>query len=62
MLWSDHLSFRKLGLPGVQVTDTAFMRYPYYHTAEDTPDRLDYDRMARLVEALQGVVWEGPRP
>ena len=31
--WSDHVSFRRLGLPGVQVTDTAFMRYPHYHTA-----------------------------
>lgn len=58
--WSDHLSFRRLGLPGVQVTDTAFMRYRHYHTAEDTPDKLDYERMARVVEALQGVLWESP--
>ena len=34
------------------VTDTAFMRYPYYHTAEDTPDKLDYESMARVVTGL----------
>jgi len=55
---SDHWSFRQLGLPGVQVTDTAFMRYPHYHTAEDTPEQLDYERMAALVTALHGVLLE----
>lgn len=27
---------------GVMVTDTAFHRYPCYHTPLDTPDRIDY--------------------
>ena len=27
------------------VTDTAYMRNPFYHTAQDTPEKLDYDRM-----------------
>jgi hypothetical protein len=53
--WSDHYSFRKLGLPGVLVTDTAFLRYPHYHTAQDTPEMLDYERMAQLVVALHAV-------
>jgi hypothetical protein len=34
------------------ITDTAFLRYPYYHTAEDTPDKLDYASMARVVKGL----------
>ncbi len=59
VLWSDHVSFRRLGLQGVQITDTAFMRYPHYHTADDTPEKLDYARMARVVEALHGALWEG---
>ena len=46
-------------MPAVLVTDTAFMRNPDYHTAEDTPDKLDYERMARLVVALHGVL-RGP--
>jgi Zn-dependent M28 family amino/carboxypeptidase len=57
---SDHLSFRRLGLPAVQVTDTAFMRYPYYHQIDDTPEKLDYARMAELVYSLHGVLWEAP--
>ncbi len=54
--WSDHYSFRRLGYWGVMVTDTAFMRNPYYHTAQDTPEKLDYDRMADVVLALHGVL------
>ena len=53
--WSDHVSFRRLNMPAVMVTDTAFLRHDDYHTARDTPDLLDYDRMAALVRALHGV-------
>jgi Zn-dependent M28 family amino/carboxypeptidase len=56
VMWSDHWSFRQLGYPGVLVTDTAFLRYPWYHTEQDTPDRLDYERMAELVRGLHAVV------
>ena len=38
------------------VTDTALYRYPYYHTAEDTPDRLDYGGMSRAVTGLAALV------
>jgi hypothetical protein len=40
------------------VTDTAPFRYPAYHTADDTPDKLDYERTARVVAALADVVTE----
>lgn len=53
--WSDHWSFWQQGYPAVMVTDTAPYRYPYYHTAEDTPDKIDYDRLARVVRGLQHV-------
>jgi hypothetical protein len=56
--WSDNLPFRERGLPAVLVTDTAFMRYPHYHTPDDTPDRLDYERMAGVVHGLAGVLHE----
>jgi hypothetical protein len=49
---SDHSSYNHFGYPAIMITDTAFMRYPYYHTAEDTPDKLDYDSTARVVEGL----------
>jgi len=37
------------------VTDTAFYRYPHYHEASDTPDKLDYETFARVVVGLAGV-------
>lgn len=54
--WSDHWSFWREGYPGVMVTDTAPFRYPYYHTAQDTPDKVNYDRMAQVVLGLERVV------
>jgi Zn-dependent M28 family amino/carboxypeptidase len=50
--WSDHWSFSQFGYPALMVTDTAPFRYPHYHTAEDTPDKIDYDRMTRVVAGL----------
>jgi Zn-dependent M28 family amino/carboxypeptidase len=54
--WSDHWSFWQCGYPGVMVTDTAPFRYAWYHTVGDTPDKLDYERTARVVEGLEIVV------
>ena len=38
------------------ITDTALFRYPPYHTAEDTPDKIVYKRMARVVSGLRHIV------
>jgi len=54
--FSDHWSFWQEGYPGVMVTDTAMFRYPHYHHAEDTPDKIDFDRMARVVRGLEKVM------
>ena len=54
--WSDQWAFWQAGYPGIMVTDTAPFRYPHYHKTEDTPEKLDYDRMARVLEGLQAVV------
>jgi hypothetical protein len=54
--WSDHWSFWQTGYPAVMVTDTAPFRYPHYHAPEDTPDKLDYERLARVVAGLERVV------
>jgi len=50
--WSDQLSFWRQGYRALMVTDTAFYRNPYYHTAHDTPEKLNYAAMARVVEGL----------
>ena len=55
---SDHASFWHEGYPAVMVTDTANFRYPYYHTPEDTIDKVDFDRLARVVRGLEKVVAE----
>jgi hypothetical protein len=54
--WSDHWAFWQEGYSGVMVTDTALFRYSPYHTRQDTPDQVHYDRMARVVAGLAQVV------
>lgn len=54
--WSDHWSFWQQGYPAIMITDTAPFRYPYYHTPQDTPDKVDFDRTARVVAGLARVV------
>jgi len=54
--WSDHWSFWQHGYPGIMVTDTALFRYGAYHTAQDTPDRVRYAHLARVVAGLEKVV------
>lgn len=54
--WSDHWSFGQIGVPALMITDTAPFRYPHYHTRKDTPDKLDYDRLARVTAGLERLV------
>jgi hypothetical protein len=51
--WSDHWSFSQIDVPALMITDTAPFRYPHYHTLKDTPDKLDYDRLARVTAGLE---------
>lgn len=54
--WSDQLSFWRERYPAVMVTDTAFYRYPHYHSSLDTAEKLRYPEMARVVEGLAHAV------
>lgn len=60
--FSDHRSYWQHGYPALMVTDTAFNRNPHYHTAADTPDTLDYRRMALVVEGVHAAVWALSKP
>ena len=51
--WSDQASFWAAGFHALMVTDTAPYRYPHYHTKRDTPDKVDYERLARVVRGLE---------
>nr|MDT0656829.1 M20/M25/M40 family metallo-hydrolase [Micromonospora sp. DSM 115978] len=48
---SDHQPFWAVGVPAIQITDTADFRNPHYHRRTDTPDTLDYERMADVTAA-----------
>lgn len=56
--WSDHWAFRAFGYPAIMITDTALFRYPHYHLPSDTPDKVDYARLARITKGLERVVRE----
>ncbi|SFC87169.1 M28 family peptidase [Massilia yuzhufengensis] len=50
MTLSDHSG--QPGLPALMITDTAFQRYPYFHTTQDAAGQVDYADMARVVQGL----------
>lgn len=54
--WSDHESFWENDYPAVMVTDTAPFRFPHYHLRGDTPDKIDFERCARVVAGIEHVV------
>ncbi len=50
--FSDHRSYWPYGINAVMITDTAFCRNKEYHEKGDTKERLDYDRMAKVVVSV----------
>jgi Zn-dependent M28 family amino/carboxypeptidase len=54
--WSDHWSFWQQGYPAIMITDTAPFRYRYYHTPFDTADKIDFEKMARVVEGVRHII------
>lgn len=58
--FSDHRSFWKQGYPALMITDTAFLRNANYHTANDTPEKLNYEKMAEVVNGIYAVLTGWP--
>ena len=54
--WSDHWSFLQQGYQALMITDTAPFRYPYYHTWEDTVDKIDFEKLARVTNGISKVI------
>lgn len=50
--FSDQLSYWAYEYPAVMVTNTAFYRNVGYHEANDTWDRLDYARLAKVAQGV----------
>jgi hypothetical protein len=53
---SDHSNYWTFDFPAVMMTDTAFMRNPNYHTLQDTPETLNYEKMAEVVRGLYAAI------
>jgi Zn-dependent M28 family amino/carboxypeptidase len=53
---SDNSSFWDQGYPALMLTDTSFLRNPHYHEPTDTPDTLDFDRMAQVTLGVVGAM------
>lgn len=53
---SDHSNFWDQGYPALMLTDTSFLRNPHYHQATDTPETLDYLRMAKVTVGICGAI------
>ena len=51
---SDHAPFVARGIPGLMITDTANFRLPNpYHTPEDTPEKIDFVALARVIDGVE---------
>ncbi|MHA1954352.1 MAG: M28 family peptidase [Candidatus Heimdallarchaeaceae archaeon] len=57
-LRSDHAPFWRENIPALMITDTANFRYPFYHTEADTIDKLDFDFMKKITQAIIATVLE----
>ncbi|MBX9671142.1 MAG: M20/M25/M40 family metallo-hydrolase [Candidatus Obscuribacterales bacterium] len=53
---SDHWAYWQFGWPALMVTDTSNFRFPYLHGMDDTPDKCDFDSMARITVAMAKVI------
>jgi Zn-dependent M28 family amino/carboxypeptidase len=53
---SDNSSFWDQGYEALMLTDTSFLRNPHYHLSTDTPETLDYPRMAEVTHGIVGGV------
>jgi Zn-dependent M28 family amino/carboxypeptidase len=54
--WSDHWAFVQQGFQALMITDTALFRYPHYHKPTDTPDKIDNEKLARVVKGIERVI------
>ena len=53
---SDQWAFWKCGYKAIMLCDTAFFRTPHYHTPQDTIEKLDYNKMADVVDGTKQIL------
>jgi hypothetical protein len=52
LIRADHAPFWQHGIPALFLTDTADLRYPFYHTPADTIEKLDFNFMTKVCKAI----------
>ena len=58
---SDHLNYWKYGINAVMINDTAMLRNRNYHKESDTIEKLDFVRMAEVVNGCyNAIIWQLP--
>lgn len=55
LIRADHAPFWQHGIPALFLTDTADLRYPFYHTPADTIEKLDFNFMTKVCRAIVAV-------
>lgn len=55
---SDHFCFLEKNIPSVLVTDTAMLRTPWYHTEDDTVDKINFREMTRMLNNFNLMLYE----
>jgi hypothetical protein len=53
---SNRAPCKRCGQRTLTVSDSAFLGYPYFHTAGDAGEQFDYDSIARVVNALSRTI------
>jgi Zn-dependent M28 family amino/carboxypeptidase len=48
--FSDHRNYWSRDMKAIMITNTSFFRNANYHTANDTPESLDFDKMTEVVK------------
>ncbi|WP_371804316.1 M28 family peptidase [Candidatus Lokiarchaeum ossiferum] len=56
LMRSDHTTFWKRNIPAIFITDFTEVPNPYYHSAADTIDKIDFDILKTLTQATLGTI------
>lgn len=57
-IFDDHIPFRQRGIPAVVIID---FDYPYWHTTQDTPDKVSAESLERVGRVVEVWLEQGPR-
>lgn len=55
--FSDHLNYWAFGFSATMITDTAFYRNKNYHEEGDTIDKLNFQKMALVIDSLLNAIY-----